>query len=42
MKHIARLIVRVLSHLGEDRVYQEVREEVEGLSLSFPVPGLDE
>jgi glycine hydroxymethyltransferase len=42
MKHIARLIVRVLSHLDEDRVYQEVGEEVEGLSLSFPVPGLDE
>jgi glycine hydroxymethyltransferase len=42
MRHIARLIVKTLSHLGEDKTYQEVREEVGELSLSFPVPGLDE
>jgi len=42
MKRLARLIVRVLSHLGDDKVYQEVAAEVAELSSRFPVPGLDE
>jgi glycine hydroxymethyltransferase len=42
MRRIAKLIVTVLSHFGDDKVYQQVGEEVEELSLSFPVSGLDE
>jgi glycine hydroxymethyltransferase len=42
MRLIANLIVMVLSHLGDDKVYQQVREEVAEMSLNFPLPGLDE
>jgi glycine hydroxymethyltransferase len=42
MKRLARLIVRVLSHLGDDRVYREVSAEVAELSSRFPVPGFNE
>ena len=42
MKCLARLIVRVLSHLGDDRVYREVSAEVAELSSRFPVPGINE
>ncbi len=42
MKRISKLIVMVLSHLGDDKVCQRVKEEVAELSLNFPPPGLDE
>lgn len=42
MKRIARIIVSVLSHLGDDKVYREAAEEVKELSSQFPAPGLDE
>ena len=42
MKRIARIIIRVLSHLGDDKVYREAAEEVKELSSQFPAPGLDE
>jgi glycine/serine hydroxymethyltransferase len=41
MKHLASLIVKVLSNLGDEKTYQKVREEVEEISSHFPIPGLD-
>ena len=40
MKRIARLIVRVLTAIGEEGVYEEVRQEVEEVCAAFPVPGV--
>lgn len=42
MKLVARLIVRMLSHLGEPAVEQQVRQEVRELALRFPAPGVDD
>ncbi len=42
MRRIASMIVRVLEHRGDERVYGEVREEVQALCHRFPVPGLEE
>lgn len=42
MRQIASLIVRVLEHRGDERVYRKVREEVEGLCHLFSAPGLKE
>ena len=41
MRDIARLIVRVLSNMEDTAVEKEVREEVEGITSRFLVPGLD-
>ncbi|MFQ5860986.1 MAG: serine hydroxymethyltransferase [Dehalococcoidia bacterium] len=40
-RQIAWMIVRMLTHLGDQKVEQGVRAEVEGLTSRFPVPGLD-
>ncbi len=40
-KEVARLIVRVLTNMGNEQVQQEVRQHVKGLTSRFPVPGLD-
>jgi len=40
--HVAELIARVLTHLGDERVEAGVREEVKRLASGFPVPGLDD
>jgi len=40
MKRIARLIVKVLTAIGEERVHEEVRREVGEMSAAFPVPGV--
>jgi len=40
MKHIAQLIIKVLSNIGDEKTYQEARQEVEDISSRFPVPGL--
>ncbi len=40
MKHIASLIVRTLSHLGDQRVEKQVREEVKEICQHFPIPGI--
>ncbi|MDP2954668.1 MAG: serine hydroxymethyltransferase, partial [Chloroflexota bacterium] len=42
MRHIASHIGRVLSHLGDKKTAQEVRDEVAGLNGRFPVPGIDD
>ena len=42
MKLVAKLIVRMLSHLGEPAVEQQVRQEVRELALRFPAPGIDD
>ena len=40
IRSIAQLIVKVLSNLGNEQAYREVRQAVEELSHRFPVPGL--
>jgi glycine hydroxymethyltransferase len=41
MQQVARLISRVLSNLGNEKVYEEVRQHVRHMCDRFPVPGLD-
>ncbi len=40
MKRIAQLIIKVLTNIGDEKTYQEARQEVEDISGRFPVPGL--
>jgi glycine hydroxymethyltransferase len=40
MEHIGRLIGRVLTHLGDDTIAQQVADEVKALTSRFPVPGI--
>ena len=42
MKLIADLIVRVLTSPDDEKVRQEVKQEVERMCSSFPVPGIDD
>jgi glycine hydroxymethyltransferase len=42
VQQIAHMIVRVLSSIGDERVYRTVRAEVSDICNRFPVPGLDE
>lgn len=41
MVRVAGFIVKVLNHVGDTRVEEEVRQGVIELTSSFPVPGLD-
>jgi len=40
MKHVASLILQVLSHLHDKRVEEQVRGEIEEICQRFPVPGI--
>ncbi len=40
MRRIAPLMVKVLTNIGEEKAYEEVRQEVAEISSAFPVPGL--
>ncbi len=40
MKHVASLILQVLSHLHDKRVEEQVRGEIEEICQRFPVPGV--
>jgi len=42
MIRIAELIVRVLSHIGDEKLYREVRLEVEEMNRRFPTPRIDQ
>jgi glycine hydroxymethyltransferase len=42
MKLVAGLIVRVLNNPDDEKVRREVKQEVEGICRSFPVPGIDD
>ena len=42
MKLIAGLIVRVLNSPDDEKVRQDVKQEVERMCRSFPVPGIDD
>jgi len=42
MEQVARLIVRVLSNLGNQRVYDEIQHQANEMCGKFPVPGLTE
>jgi len=41
MKTISGWIVRVISHIGDQNLQNQVREEVQQLCSKFPVPGID-
>jgi len=40
MKRIASLIVKVLSHSGDKRAQEQVRQEIREMCRRFPIPGL--
>ena len=40
-QHVARLILRALSNVGDESVEREVRDEALELASRFPVPGLE-
>ena len=40
MEQVARLIVRVLSNPGNERVYDEIQHQADEMCRKFPVPGL--
>lgn len=42
MKHIASLIVKVITNIGDDKVQRQVSEEVSQLCQRFPTPGIDD
>jgi glycine hydroxymethyltransferase len=42
MKHIAALIVKVIKNVDNDKVIEEVRQEVAQICRRFPVPGIDD
>ncbi len=41
MRCIAGLIVKMLANIGDEKIYNDVRQEVAAISNRFPVPGLD-
>jgi glycine hydroxymethyltransferase len=42
MKLIAALIVKVISHAGNQNIQNQVRQEVAQVCQRFPVPGIDD
>ncbi len=40
VRKVARLIVKVLTNIGNENVYKEVRDNVDAITSRFPVPGL--
>ena len=41
MSSIASMIVRLLTNIGDERIEEEVKNEVQELTSGFPVPGLN-
>ncbi len=42
MKHIASLVVKVITNIGDLDIQKQVSQEVSQLCSSFPVPGIDD
>jgi len=42
MKHIASLMVKVITNIGDPNIQKEVKEEVSEMCCRFPVPGIDD
>ncbi|MDY6892629.1 MAG: serine hydroxymethyltransferase [Chloroflexota bacterium] len=42
MKQVARLIVSVLTNLGNEKIYNDIRQQTHELCKNFPVPGLND
>jgi len=40
VRKVARLIIRVLTNIGNEQIYREVRDAVDDITARFPVPGL--
>jgi glycine hydroxymethyltransferase len=41
MKQVAALILRLITHIGDDAVQEQARQEVADICKRFPVPGID-
>jgi glycine hydroxymethyltransferase len=42
MKHIATLIVKVITNIGDAKIQKQAKEEVSGICSRFPVPGISD
>ncbi len=42
MKHIASLVVKVITNIGDPDIQEQVSQEVSQLCSRFPVPGIDD
>jgi glycine hydroxymethyltransferase len=42
MKAISRFIIRIIGHIDDPAVENEVHDEVLGICSRFPVPGVDD
>jgi len=42
VRRIAKLMTKVLGHLDDKHIYQEVRDEVAEMNHRFPTPGIDQ
>ena len=42
MKHIASLIVKVLTNIGDPELHKQVQQEVSQICSRFPTPGIDD
>jgi glycine hydroxymethyltransferase len=40
VRKVAKLIIRVLTNIGNESIYKEVRDTVDDITSRFPVPGL--
>jgi len=42
MKHIASLIVKVITNIGDDSIQRQIGQEVSQICQRFPAPGIDD
>ena len=42
MKYIASSIIKIITHIGNPDIENEVRQEVKELCSRFPIPGVDD
>lgn len=40
VRKVARLIVKIVTNIGNENIYKEVRDDVDAITSRFPVPGL--
>ena len=40
VREVSKMIIRVLTNIGNEAVYREVRDNVDAITRRFPVPGL--
>ncbi len=42
MRHLAQIIYQVLTHIKDEKLKKQVRQEVEEITSRFPLPGVDD